>query len=66
VDITQLIADDHVEQRRFFALIDELESDNRETLRAVWARLRVLLDTHAFSRGAVVLSRIAQARTGRG
>ena len=49
MDITQLIAEDHAEQRRLFALIDELGSDDKDTLRAVWTRLRVLLDTHAFA-----------------
>src|SRR5690348_12536606 len=49
MDITQLIAEDHIEQRRLFALIEELEPDDRATLRAVWTRLRVLLDTHAFA-----------------
>ena len=47
MDITQLIADDHAEQRRLFALIDELSSNDRDALKAIWSRLRVLLDTHA-------------------
>lgn len=49
MDITQLIAEDHADQRRLFALIDELEPDDREALRAVWTRLCVLLDTHALA-----------------
>lgn len=49
MDITQLIEDDHIEQRRLFALIDELGTDNRDALKAVWARLRTLLDTHALA-----------------
>ncbi len=47
MDITQLIADDHTEQRRLFAIIDQLGRDDRQALKAVWARLRALLDTHA-------------------
>lgn len=47
MDITQLIADDHTEQRRLFALIDQLGPGDRPALKAVWARLRGLLDTHA-------------------
>jgi hypothetical protein len=47
MDITQLIADDHAEQRRLFAIIDELEPSDGGALNAVWARLRALLDTHA-------------------
>lgn len=47
MDITQLIADDHTEQRRLFALIDQLGGDDHAALKAVWSRLRALLDTHA-------------------
>jgi hypothetical protein len=47
MDITQLIADDHTEQRRLFALIDQLGRDDRDALKAIWSRLRALLDTHA-------------------
>ncbi|MFL6731318.1 MAG: hemerythrin domain-containing protein [Sphingomicrobium sp.] len=49
MDITQLIAEDHTEQRRLFALIEELGPGDRGALQAVWTRLRVLLDTHAFA-----------------
>src|SRR3954463_10991268 len=49
VDITQLIAEDHTEQRRLFGLIEELGPADKDALRAVWTRLRVLLDTHAFA-----------------
>ena len=49
MDITQLISDDHIEQRRLFALIDELSSDDTSALKSVWTRLRVLLDTHALA-----------------
>jgi hypothetical protein len=47
MDITELIADDHAEQRRLFALIDQLTADDADALKAVWTRLRALLDTHA-------------------
>ena len=49
MDITQLIADDHTEQRRLFAMIDELQPGDRDALKAIWTRLRVLLDTHALA-----------------
>jgi hypothetical protein len=49
VDITQLIAEDHTEQRRLFALIEELGPGDKDALLPVWTRLRVLLDTHAFA-----------------
>jgi hypothetical protein len=47
MDITQLIADDHAEQRRLFAIIDNLQPSEGAALKAVWSRLRALLDTHA-------------------
>ncbi len=49
MDITQLISDDHIEQRRLFALIDELAPTDTDALKFVWIRLRVLLDTHALA-----------------
>ena len=49
MDITQLIVDDHTEQRRLFALIEELSPSDTAALTAVWTRLRVLLDTHALA-----------------
>lgn len=49
MDITQLISDDHIEQRRLFAMIDELQTADRAALAAIWTRLRVLLDTHALA-----------------
>jgi hypothetical protein len=47
LDITQLIADDHNEQRRLFALLEEIPDSDSNALQAVWRRLRALLDTHA-------------------
>lgn len=47
MDICQLIADDHTEQRRLFALLEQIGRDDRDSLKAVWSRLRALLDTHA-------------------
>jgi hypothetical protein len=47
VDITQLILDDHAEQRRLFAMIDQIGSDDTDSLSAVWQRLASFLDLHA-------------------
>src|SRR5437660_1718838 len=49
MDITQLIADDHTEQRRLFSQIEQISSHDGAALHGVWARLRVLLDTHALA-----------------
>jgi hypothetical protein len=47
VDITQLILDDHHEQRRLFAILEEIPRQETDKLSAVWKRLRALLDLHA-------------------
>ena len=47
MDITQLILDDHAEQRRLFALIEEIDGKDVESLGAIWTRLSDLLDAHA-------------------
>jgi hypothetical protein len=47
MDITQLILADHHEQRRLFAIIDELTGRDGAALKAIWGRLRGLLDAHA-------------------
>ncbi|MGN6743460.1 MAG: hemerythrin domain-containing protein [Amnibacterium sp.] len=47
MDITQVILDDHAEQRRLFAALEEIGPDDRKALSAVWERLGALLDTHA-------------------
>ena len=47
MDITQLILDDHHEQRRLFAIIDEVGREHAEALASVWARLSDFLEIHA-------------------
>lgn len=47
MDITQLILDDHHEQRRLFAILEEIDSGDTEKLSAVWNRLATFLETHA-------------------
>tara|TARA_R110002167_G_scaffold4455_3_gene20701 strand:- start:526 stop:1044 length:519 start_codon:yes stop_codon:yes gene_type:complete len=47
MDITQLILDDHAEQRRLFALIEQIDRGDTESLTAVWGRLSAFLDAHA-------------------
>ncbi|HZU50777.1 MAG TPA: hemerythrin domain-containing protein [Sphingomicrobium sp.] len=49
MDITQLILDDHAEQRRLFAVLDEIEPQNIGALQATWNHLRALLDAHALA-----------------
>ena len=47
MDVTRLIEDDHGEQRRLFALLDDIPDAETGALTAVWGRLRALLDAHA-------------------
>jgi Hemerythrin HHE cation binding domain len=47
MDITQLILDDHHEQRRLFAMLEQIDSGNAGALTAVWARLAAFLEVHA-------------------
>jgi hypothetical protein len=47
MDITQLILDDHAEQRRLFAALEEIDANDTQALSAVWGRLKALLDSHA-------------------
>lgn len=47
MDITQLILDEHAQQRQLFALIEQVDRTDTEALGALWKRLRALLDAHA-------------------
>jgi hypothetical protein len=47
VDITQLILDDHHEQRRLFAILEEIDPGDAGTLGDLWARLAAFLEIHA-------------------
>jgi hypothetical protein len=47
VDITQLILDDHREQRRLFAILEEVDRADAGVLAAIWGRLAAFLELHA-------------------
>lgn len=47
MDITQLILDDHRDQRHLFALIEQIDPADTDALAALWRRLAALLDAHA-------------------
>jgi len=67
VDITQLILDDHHEQRRLFAILDQIDSGDGATLGAVWARLSAFLEVHAEAEEEIFYPELLKAgqRTGR-
>lgn len=47
MDITQLILDDHEQQRRMFAALDEVDRGDAAALATVWDRLATFLEVHA-------------------
>ena len=47
MDITQLILDDHHEQRRLFAILEQVGRADTEALSALWSRLASFLELHA-------------------
>lgn len=47
VDITELILDDHREQRRLFAILEQVDRSETEVLAAIWDRLAAFLELHA-------------------
>ena len=47
MDITELILDDHYEQRRLFAILEQIGSEDAETLGQIWSRLSAFLELHA-------------------
>jgi len=49
MDITQLITDDHHEQRRLFALLEQIDDSDTATLEDVWSYLSEFLEVHAAS-----------------
>ncbi|MGV8929458.1 MAG: hemerythrin domain-containing protein [Brevundimonas sp.] len=47
MDITQLILDDHAEQRRLFSIVEQIDPADVDALTQVWSRLSAFLDVHA-------------------
>src|SRR5580698_10545414 len=53
VDITQLVLDDHHEQRRLFAILEQIDPGDTGSLAAVWGRLAAFLEVHAAAEEAI-------------
>ena len=60
MDITQLILDDHHEQRRLFAILEQVGRTDTAALSAVWARLGTFLDLHAAAEEAIFYPALLQ------
>ena len=66
VDITELILSQHHEQRRTFALLDELDRSDTAGLAAVWDRVTVMLEVHAEAEEKFFYPRLLKVGTGGG
>lgn len=66
MDITELILNQHHEQRRAFALLDDIDPADGQQLAAVWARLEVLLEVHAEAEERFFYPRLLKVGTGGG
>src|SRR3954447_5402360 len=63
MDITELILSDHHEQRRMFAILDEMRDDPAKA-GPVWTRLAILLDVHAEAEELLFYPRLLEVGTG--
>jgi hypothetical protein len=60
VDITELVLDDHHEQRRLFAILEQIDRSDTESLSAVWGRLATFLELHAAAEEAIFYPALLQ------
>jgi hypothetical protein len=61
MDITQLILDDHHEQRRRFAALEQIDPGDTEALTAIWSRLAVFLEVHAAAEEQIFYPQLLRA-----
>ena len=66
MDITQLILDDHHEQRRLFALLEQVDRADTEALAAIWGRLAAFLEVHAAAEEKHFYPELLRVGTGAG
>jgi hypothetical protein len=64
MDITQLILDDHHEQRRLFAILEQIESSDTGALADVWRRLAAFLEVHAAAEEAIFYPELVRLAIG--
>jgi len=65
MDITQLILDDHHEQRRRFAILEEIDAQDVRSLDEIWSRLAVFLEVHAAAEEAIFYPELLKLAIGR-
>ena len=66
MDITQLILDDHHEQRRLFAILEQIDRADTGTLSAVWERLASFLELHAAAEEEIFYPELLRVGVGAG
>src|ERR1039457_5664971 len=66
MDITQLILDDHHEQRRLFAILEQVGRADTGTLSAVWERLSSFLELHTAAEEEIFYPVLLQVGVGAG
>ena len=60
MDITELILDDHREQRRLFAILEQIDRADTGVLSAIWDRLASFLELHAAAEEAIFYPALLQ------
>lgn len=66
MDITEVILNDHHDQRRMFALLEQMNDASAADLAAVWERLRILLEVHAKAEEVLFYPELLALGTGAG
>ncbi|MEU6558080.1 hemerythrin domain-containing protein [Nocardia nova] len=61
MDITELILDDHREQRRLFAMLEQIDRGETDALSVIWDRLAVFLELHAQAEEEIFYPALLQA-----
>jgi len=64
LDITELILDDHREQRRLFAILEQIDRADTGVLSAIWDRLASFLELHAAAEEAIFYPVLLQVGLG--
>ena len=66
MDITELILFQHHEQRRMFAMLDDFDPEDTDTLAAVWTQLANFLEVHASAEEKYFYPRLLEVGVGAG
>ena len=65
MDITEIILNDHHEQRRMFGFLEEIDPSDTQALGAIWKRLVILLEVHAKAEEELLYPRLLKLKKDR-